>query len=53
VELGSNVSEHIQNGNIIDVSVIQKTCLRCEYCLTGRETLGESARVSDVSDNGC
>ncbi len=53
VELGSNVDEHIQKGDIIGVPVIQKTCLHCQYCLTDRETLCQNARISGASNNGC
>ncbi len=53
VELGSNVGEHVKIGDIIGVPLFQKTCLHCEYCLSGRETLCERPRISGSSNNGC
>jgi len=53
VELGSNVGEHVKKGDIIGIPFIQKTCLHCEYCLTSRETLCETPRISGVTSNGC
>ena len=53
VELGSNVKDHVKKGDIIGVPWIQKTCLHCEYCLSGRETLCKEQRNSGVSFNGC
>lgn len=53
VELGSNVKDHLKKGDIIGIPWIQKTCLHCEYCLTGRETLCKEQRNSGFSIDGC
>ncbi|CAF4865341.1 unnamed protein product [Rotaria sp. Silwood1] len=53
VELGSNVRDHLKKGDIIGVQWIHKTCLHCEYCLTGRETLCKQQQNSGFSMDGC
>ncbi|CAF1101907.1 unnamed protein product [Rotaria sordida] len=52
VELGSNVRDHLKKGNIIGVQWLHKTCLHCEYCLTGRETLCKQQQNSGFSMDG-
>ena len=53
VELGEHVGEHLKKGDIVGVPFIQKTCLHCEFCLSGRETLCEKQRLSGVFADGC
>ncbi|CAF1234333.1 unnamed protein product [Adineta ricciae] len=53
VELGSNVSDHLKKGDVVGIPWIQKTCLHCEYCLTGRETLCTNQRNSGFTIDGC
>ncbi len=53
VELGSNVDDNVKKGDIVGIPWIQKTCLHCEYCLTGRETLCLNQRNSGFSIDGC
>jgi propanol-preferring alcohol dehydrogenase len=54
VKLGSNVvGDNIKKGDIVGVPWIQKTCLHCEYCLTGRETLCFEQRNSGFTIDGC
>jgi propanol-preferring alcohol dehydrogenase len=53
VELGSSVGDHIKKGDIIGVQFLQKSCLHCEYCLIGRETLCASPRITGFSTSGC
>jgi propanol-preferring alcohol dehydrogenase len=51
--LGSHVGGHVKKGDIIGVQLISKTCLHCEYCLIGRETLCSSTRFLGFPSNGC
>ncbi|CAF4320349.1 unnamed protein product, partial [Adineta steineri] len=53
VELGSMVSNHLKKGDIIGVPWLHSTCLHCEYCLTGRETLCKGQSNSGYSCDGC
>ncbi|CAF1076419.1 unnamed protein product [Rotaria sordida] len=53
VEIGSMVGNHLKKGDIIGVPWIQETCLHCEYCLTGRETLCKQQINSGFSVDGC
>ena len=53
VELGSNVSNHLKKGDVVGIPWIQRTCLHCEYCLTGRETLCNNQRNSGFTIDGC
>ena len=53
VELGSNVGDNLKKGDIIGIPWIQKTCLHCEYCLTGRETLCINQINSGFLVDGC
>lgn len=53
VELGSNVGNHLKLGDIVGVPWIQKTCLHCEYCLTGRETLCTQQINTAFAVDGC
>lgn len=53
VQLGSNVGENLKKGDIIGIPWIQKTCLHCEYCLTGRETLCVAQTNTGISVDGC
>jgi len=43
----------VKKGDIVGVPLLQKTCLHCEYCLTGRETLCWGQRNSGVTIDGC
>ncbi|CAF3342720.1 unnamed protein product [Rotaria sp. Silwood2] len=40
-------------GDIIGVPWLHSTCLHCEYCLTGRETLCKQQTTSGYSIDGC
>ena len=53
VELGSNVGDNVKKGDIVGIPWIQKTCLHCEYCGSGRETLCGNQRASGFSIDGC
>jgi propanol-preferring alcohol dehydrogenase len=53
VELGSNVVDNVKKGDIVGIPWIQKTCLHCEYCLTGREPLCGNQRNSGFTIDGC
>jgi len=53
VELGSNVGDCVKKGDIVGVPWIQQTCLHCEYCLSGRESLCGDQRNSGFSTDGC
>ncbi len=52
VQLGSNVDDHVKKGDIVGVPWLQKTCLHCEYCLTGRETLCWNQRNTGFTIDG-
>jgi propanol-preferring alcohol dehydrogenase len=54
IQLGSNVDDnfHLKKGDIVGVPILIKTCLHCEYCLTGRESLCPDQRNSGVTDDG-
>jgi propanol-preferring alcohol dehydrogenase len=53
IELGSMVGNHLKKGDIIGVPWLHSTCLHCEYCLTGRETLCKEQINSGYSCDGC
>jgi len=55
VELGSNVTDpsFLKKGDIIGVPWLYSSCLHCEYCLTGRETLCKKQINAGFSVNGC
>ena len=54
VDIGSHVTNNqLKKGDLVGVPWIQKTCLHCEYCLTGRETLCLNQRNSGFSIDGC
>ena len=53
VELGSMVGDHLKKGDIIGITWLHSSCLHCEYCLTGRETLCKQQTNSGYSVNGC
>lgn len=52
VEIGSNVGNHLKKGDIVGIPWIQKTCLHCEYCLTGRESFCSDQRNSGAAIDG-
>ena len=54
VQLGSNVDEHshVKKGDLVGIPIILKTCLHCEYCLTGRESFCGEPRHAGVTDDG-
>lgn len=47
------MGDHLKKGDVVGIPWIQKTCLHCEYCLTGRETLCTNQRNSGFSIDGC
>lgn len=47
------VGDHLKKGDIIGVPWLHATCLHCEYCLTGRETLCKKQSNSGYSVDGC
>ena len=51
--LGSEIITNVKKGDIVGVPWIQKTCLCCEYCLTGRETLCREQSNSGFAVDGC
>ncbi|CAF0713858.1 unnamed protein product [Adineta steineri] len=53
IELGSMVGDHLKKGDIVGVPWLHSTCLHCEYCLTGRETLCKGQSNSGYSCDGC
>ena len=53
VALGSDLVTNVKTGDIVGVPWIQKTCLCCEYCLTGRETLCVGQSNSGFGVDGC
>ena len=53
VELGSNAKDYVKTGDIIGIPWIHQTCLRCEYCLTGREEFCLKLVRSGVTVDGC
>lgn len=53
VQLGEHAGEHLKMGDTVGVPFIQKTCLHCEFCLSGRGTVCEKQGISRVSANGC
>lgn len=53
VALGSEIITNVKKGDIVGVPWIQKTCLCCEYCLTGRETLCLEQSNSGFAVDGC
>ncbi|CAF1036765.1 unnamed protein product [Rotaria sordida] len=53
VEIGSMVGNHLKKGDIIGIPWLHASCLHCEYCLTGRETLCKQQINSGYSVNGC
>jgi propanol-preferring alcohol dehydrogenase len=53
VELGSMVGNHLKKGDLIGVPWLHSSCLHCEYCLTGRETLCKQQINSGYSNDGC
>jgi propanol-preferring alcohol dehydrogenase len=53
VELGSMVGNHLKKGDIVGIPWLHASCLHCEYCLTGRETLCKEQSNSGYSCDGC
>jgi propanol-preferring alcohol dehydrogenase len=53
VELGSNVGDNVKKGDIVGIPWINKTCLHCEYCLSGREQLCGKQIDSGFIIDGC
>ena len=53
IQLGSNVKDHVQPGDIIGIPWIHQTCLHCEFCLSGREEFCLKLVRSGVSVDGC
>ena len=51
--MGTNVGNHIKKGDIVGVPWLQKTCLNCEYCLVGRETLCSQQLNTSFTIDGC
>jgi len=47
------VGKHLKKGDIIGVPWLHSSCLYCEYCLTGRETLCKQQLNSGFSVDGC
>lgn len=47
------VGDHLKKGDIIGVPWLHASCLHCEYCLTGRETLCKQQSNSGYSCDGC
>ncbi|CAF3635741.1 unnamed protein product [Rotaria sp. Silwood1] len=55
VEFGENVTPEKYNlklGDLIGIQFIQGTCLKCEFCLDGRETLCKTKVCSGGTKNG-
>jgi propanol-preferring alcohol dehydrogenase len=53
VELGSMVGNHLKKGDVVGIPWLHASCLHCEYCLTGRETLCKQQLNSGYSCDGC
>ena len=49
VQLGEHAGKHLKMGDNVGVPFIQKTCLHCEFCLSGQETLCEKQEISHDS----
>lgn len=52
VELGSMVGNHLKIGDIVGIPWLHLSCLHCEYCLSGRETLCKEQINSGYSIDG-
>jgi len=52
VELGSMVADHLKKGDIVGIPWLHASCLHCEFCLTGRETLCKQQINSGYSCDG-
>lgn len=52
VELGSMVGNHLKIGDIVGIPWLHASCLHCEYCLSGRETLCKEQVNSGYSVDG-
>ncbi|CAF3910794.1 unnamed protein product [Rotaria sordida] len=55
VEFGANVTPeryHLKLGDLIGIQFLQGTCLKCEFCLDGRETLCNTKVATGVTRSG-
>jgi propanol-preferring alcohol dehydrogenase len=47
------VGDHLKKGDVIGIPWLHSSCLHCDYCLTGRETLCKQQTNSGYSSDGC